>query len=234
MDYELKLEHYQGPLDKLLELVEEKKLEVTLVSLATVTGDFLSYLKKLEVEALNHGLIADFLLIASRLLLIKSKVLIPNLELEDEEKEDIRNLELRLKIYQEFKKAKEYIKEGWNESPQMASREFLMGVGPVFYPPKTLTVEKIHDALLKVTGELEKILKPTQLIKTEIINLKAKIEEVLARLTEKPQVFDKLRIHKTKNELVVLFLAILHLIKEELVQVEQQDHFEDIILVKRV
>ena len=99
MPYELSLEYYKGPLDKLLELVEEKKLEITQISLAEVTADFLNYLKTLDESRANHSLIADFLVVASKLVLIKSKMLLPSLPLDEEEESDIRNLEERLKLF---------------------------------------------------------------------------------------------------------------------------------------
>ena len=108
MLYELKLETYQGPLDKLLELVEGKKLEITKISLADVTADFLNFLKKLESEGANHSLIADFLVVASKLILIKSKVLLPALTLSEEEESDIHDLEARLKIYAELSRQKRF------------------------------------------------------------------------------------------------------------------------------
>ncbi|MEK7162430.1 MAG: segregation/condensation protein A, partial [Patescibacteria group bacterium] len=96
--YELKLENYQGPLQKLLELIEEKKMEITIINLAEVTSSFFEYLKKLEALGMDHSLLADFLVIASKLLLIKSKVLLPSLPLTEEEESDIRGLESQLKL----------------------------------------------------------------------------------------------------------------------------------------
>ena len=85
---------------------------------------------------------------------------------------------------------------------------------------------------MKITGELEKIFKPKTIIKNEIISLKNKIAEVLKRLTETPLGFKKLHGDRPKNELVVLFLAILHLIKDQLVYAEQTAHFDDIKIAK--
>lgn len=231
--YELSLERYQGPLDKLLELVEEKKLEITQISLAEVTADFLNYLKGLEESRTNHSLIADFLVIASKLVLIKSKMLLPSLLLDEEEESDIRDLEERLKLFAEFKHAQKFIKSGWHDMPQMAAREFLMSSGPSFYPPSNVTKEQLARALFRVIGEFEKVFKPVKIIKTEVINLKTKIEEVLKRLTESPTSFRELHGRRSRSELIVLFLAILHLIKDQLVRVEQSDHFKEITVTKR-
>lgn len=233
MYYELVLEKYQGPIHKLLELVEEKKLEITQVSLSEVTSDFLSYLEKLEAEVGHHILIADFLVIASKLVLIKSKTLIPALDLSEEEEEDIKNLESRLKIYQELKKVQAYIKSGWSEYPQMAYRDFLMSLGVVFYPPNELTLEDLRKSVAKITSEIEKILKPVEIVKSEMVNLKEKITEILSRITERPVQFRFLKNGKERSEIIVLFLAILHLVKDQLVFVEQGDHFQEITIAKR-
>lgn len=233
MSYELSLEQYKGPLDKLLELVEEKKLEITQISLAEVTTDFLNYLKELEKNQPNRSLISDFLVVASRLVLIKSKILLPSLPLDEEEESDIRNLEERLKLYAEFKRAQQLVKEEWSDLPQMASREFLMGIGPSFYPPSNITKEQLAKALFRVVGELEKVFKPVEIIKIEVTSLKTKIEEVLKRLTEKPTGFSELHGRRSRRELIVLFLAVLHLISDQLVSVEQGGHFDEITVTKR-
>ncbi|HXF44320.1 MAG TPA: segregation/condensation protein A [Candidatus Paceibacterota bacterium] len=233
MTYELALNEYKGPLDKLLELVEEKKLEITRVSLSEVTADFLDYLKKMEAEKTNHGLIADFLAVASRLILIKSKTLLPALELSAEEESDIKNLEARLKIYAELKGAQKNIKSLWNEQQVMATREFLSGMEAVFYPPEGISKEDLAPALERILEELQRFLKPVETIKIEVINLKAKIEDILKKLEGKPMGLRGLRNENSRSELVVLFLAILHMIKEELIHVEQETHFAEIQIARK-
>ena|ERR1051325_9334155 len=188
MVFELKTETFQGPLDKLLELVEEKKLEITKISLAEVTSDFLNYVRQLEVDLrsvvsreegrASQSLLADFLVVASKLILIKSKILLPSLELAPDEEEDIKDFERRLKIYQELKNAQKAIKENWKTDPTMFSRDFFASMGPIFYPPSALKKEELAFAIQKIAGELEKILKPVETVKRQIINLKDKIEEI--------------------------------------------------------
>ncbi len=228
----MKLENYNGPLDKLLELVEEKKLEITLLSLAEVTGDFLKYVEKIEEIDSRRFILADFLVIASKLVLIKSRILIPALPLDEEEESDIKNLEARLKLYQELKKTREHIREGWNDFPKMASREFFIGEQVIFYPPKYLSPVDLEKVLAKIAGEFEQFFKPKITIKREMINLKTKIEEVLHRLTAGPFRISKLKEGTNRGELVVLFLAILHLIKDQLVFAEQTEHFGEIKIDK--
>src|SRR3989338_1435977 len=99
--YELKLNDFAGPLDKLLELIEGKKLEITKVNLAEVTADFVAYIK--TIDNLHPKFLADFVAIASKLILIKSHTLLPSLLLSKEEEVEMRDLEDRLRLYKEFK-----------------------------------------------------------------------------------------------------------------------------------
>lgn len=237
MNYELKTEYYQGPLDKLLELIEEKKLEISQVSLAAVTGDFLKYLKSLEEkQQIDSSLLADFLVVASRLILIKSKELLPSLILTEEEEKDIRNLEWGLKIYQEIKKTQRFIKEKWREMPKMAVREFMADISnsgqTFFFPPKNLKKEQLQTAITAVCRTLESFFRPAATIRNTVINLKEKIEEIFKKITEKPADLHNLHSGKDRNELIVVFLAILHLIKEQLIQAEQTGHFKEIQIAK--
>lgn len=241
MPYLLNLESYKGPIEKLLELVEEKKLEITLVNLSKVTDDFLIYFENLQKEELEKDseskanlkiILADFLVVATKLLLIKSKVLVPSLSLSEEEESDIKDLESRLKLYQELKPMKKYIASLWQEAPYMFTREFLMTKEPVFYPPETITTTHLLKAISKIIGELEKVLMPQKHIKQEVISLKAKIEEVLEKISNQTSTLDALHGKRTRRELVVLFLAVLHLIKNQLIYVEQEDSFGKITIAK--
>src|SRR4051812_15045342 len=101
--YELKIGEFSGPLEKLLELIEAQKMDVSEVSMAKVTDDFLKYLETLKdpdsaiaVFPADLRVLADFISIASRLIFLKSKYLLPGLALSDEEEADIKDLEERL------------------------------------------------------------------------------------------------------------------------------------------
>ncbi len=236
MQYELTLERYQGPLEKLLELIEGQKLEITQVSLAQVTGDFLAYIETLKAStsdsSTDPGLVADFLVVASKLILIKSKALLPTLPVTEEEEADMRDLEFRLKLFRELKVTQGFIKAGWSSLPVMVSREFLAAIEPVFYPPVSATPALFAETVGRIIGELERLLRPTVAVRNDMANLKTKIEEVLSRLTDQPERFGALH-QGTRSEVIVLFLAILHLIKEQLIGVEQSGHFAEMTIVKR-
>ena len=244
--YELKLDQYQGPLDKLLELIESKKMEIGTIALASVTADFLHYLEGFKIDfGLDENitdehahynapleLLADFLVVASRLLLIKSKTLLPSLELTPDEQAEIQDLEVRLKLYQEFKRTQEYIRAHWSDMPKMYTREFMLSAPTLFYPPSKVGPNDLLGAILKISGALETAMTPKVRVKNQILNLRTKIEEVIAKLTSIPQNLRTLHGEGNRTELVVLFLAILHLIKQQIVRVEQGDHFSDITIAK--
>src|SRR3989338_187179 len=232
MSYELKFDYYEGPLDKLLNLVEEKKLEITAVNLAEVTADFIKYVETLEAEG-ARGTIADFLIVASKLILIKSKVLLPGLELSEEEESDVRSLEFRLKLYKELKLAQARIKSGWSVPPLMAEREFLASISSLFFPPSKVSPSVLLAAIEGVAGEFEKIMKPVGIVRQEVIHLKHKIQEILERISGTPFSFGSMHKGKARGEIVVLFLAILHLVKDQIIDVAQENHFGDIEVVAR-
>lgn len=235
--YELKLERYQGPMDKLLELIEEKKLEVTELSLAQVTSDFLKYVEVLESEKMIPGmnvLIADFLLTASRLILIKSRVLIPAFEVSEEEEEDIRDLESRLRIYKEFKGAKDNIKNIWSDIPKSFTREFLASLEPVFLPPEDISKNQLSDAVRRICVEVEKFYETSSAARKKIVNLKEKIQEIISAVKKEPVVFQAMTGGRSREEVVVFFLAILHLVRRKELNVSQMDFFKDIRIARRV
>src|SRR5690349_179158 len=123
MQYELKTEKFSGPLEKLLELIEAREMDVSEVSMAEVTDDFLKYLEAFKKDGANGAalefdlrVLADFISIASKLIFLKSKYLLPGLALTEDEEADIKDLEHRLKMYQELKPALKHIAKLWREN----------------------------------------------------------------------------------------------------------------------
>ena len=110
---QFKLEQFEGPLDLLLQLIEDQKLEITNISLAQVTDQYIQYLN--HAHDLRPEDLADFLVVAAKLLYLKSRALLPALRL-DEEEADAGELEKQLKIYKEYldasKKIEQMIKAG--------------------------------------------------------------------------------------------------------------------------
>jgi len=229
--YEIKSEQFTGPLDKLLELIEERKMEITVVNLAEITNDFLKYLQDLSEETTHPSIIADFIIVASKLLLIKSKALLPSLELTQEEEKDIQDLELRLKIYKEFKEASFKVKALWENQRHCYGKELFSDLPPIFYPPKNLEIKDLIDPIEKIIAELKALIPEKKTVKRTVISIKEKMEELLSRFKQKAEnSFKNVVESKSKLEIIVFFLAILHLIRDRLITSTQGNQFSDIII----
>lgn len=249
--YQLKLEQFSGPIEKLLEIIESKKMEITEINLAEITADFLKYVETLSntteqtssefptsQEAngfqFHPRILADFIVVASRLLLIKSKALLPNFELTEEEVHEIKDLETRLALYKQFKPAIKYLEVLMREGRPAYSRDFLANIPPIFYPTQTLTPEAMQAAMHTLYKSLEQV-RETHTVQNSLINLEEKIQEVVARMNEtaSTKTFNELLSNRSKPEVIVLFLAMLHLLHRQIIHVEQQEGFSDIIIGKQ-
>ncbi|MDD5099026.1 MAG: ScpA family protein [Candidatus Colwellbacteria bacterium] len=227
MVYEISLNNFSGPLQKLLELIEERKYEVTTVNLAKVTGDFLDYVR--TVEKSEPRLLADFVAVAARLILIKSKTLIPDLELTSEEESDIRDLELRLKLYREFKLAEPGFSALWRRNLIAFAKEPVSAIETaVFYPPKGITAESLLIAASSLNESL--IAQRIEEEKYETVNFEEFVADLSSRISGKMSRFSDLSESKEKKEVILLFLALLHLLKDSKVSMDQEGQFADIII----
>jgi segregation and condensation protein A len=242
--YEIKIEKFSGPLEKLLELIEERQLEITTINLAEITNDFLKYLQTLAEENTHPSVISDFIVVASKLLLIKSKALLPSLELTKEEEEDIQDLELRLKIYKEFsargesalggKNAASNIKSLWENKKYSFGKELFSDLPPIFYPPSNLKTTDLADSIRNIITELQALIPEKKTVKKAVISVKEKMEELLNRLKNKLEnSFKDISAEKPKLEIIVIFLAILHLIRDRLIISTQNGQFSDIIIKRK-
>lgn len=229
--YQLQLQQFSGPIEKLLELIEEKKLEITELNLAEVTADFLKYLQSLTV-AIDPRILADFVVVASRLLLIKSKALLPNLELTAEEETDIKDLEERLLRYKKFKPAIILFKNLYEENYFSVSRQFFHGYPPVFHPAKNVDLNSLHQEIAKLFEYLNSLSLETQKIESPLIKLEEKIEEIIKQIEIGIGQFNEIIKQKSKTEIIVLFLALLHLLRDQIIKVEQRERFSDIMVEK--
>ena len=235
--YELKTEKFSGPIEKLLELIEEKKLDIAEVSLAEVTADFLKYLK--TIKEAQPRMLADFVVVASRLLLIKSKALMPGLRLSEEEEKDIKDLEARLRLYQQLKPLMGLIKERWEKGQASIARQLFFGRPIVFAPAKNVKLQALRDSLTRIVDELSAFTVQTESVKMSLVSLEDKIKEILDRMTKLPARdagrvgFRELSQEKPRQEIIALFLAILHLLRDQLIRVEQGEGFGEIVIQKQ-
>ena len=229
--YELKFEEFKGPLDKLLELIEAKKLEITKLNLAEVTADFLAYLKTLE--NVHPKILADFVSIAAKLILIKSHTLLPGL-LGSEEEAEIGELERRLRIYKELKGAEKIIQSLWAKNISYG-REFLLNIAPGgFYLSDAVHPNDLKEAFDTLIRNFETIMPKRESGTLELVSFEEKLKELLERIAEAASSsFNELVHGKKKAEIVVFFLALLHLLKDSLVKIRQEERFSEIRIEKQ-
>ncbi len=233
--YEVKTQQFAGPLQKLLELIETKKLNVNSLSLAEVTADFLNYVRGLEINASHHKeisrVLADFIVIAAKLLLIKSKSLLPELPLSDEEESEIKDLELRLKIYRELRLVSGHISFLWNNPDRGFGRELFLNRPAVFFPSANLNLNAFASILNKLSGALQNVMEESKIPGEKIVSVQEKISDLLARMRSTLRLsFHAIIKNQKKGEIIAFFLAVLHLIRDHLVDAEQSDNFSDIII----
>lgn len=221
----IKVEKFEGPLELLLQLIEQKELDISEVSLADVTEQYIQRLH--QVQELNPDELADFLVVAAKLLLIKSRILIPAIEVD----EDASDLEIQLKIYKEYYEASKVLAKMIHKKRFLFPREKpAVAMEPVFNPPKSLTSEKLRDLFIGVLQQIE----PIVTLPEEAYHRAVSIEEKISHLRE--HIFSQASMNfmkmistsKDKTEIIVTFLALLELVKQRVVAVVQKSTFSDI------
>ncbi len=227
--YKIKTEKFEGPLDLLLSLIEKRKLLINEISLAQITDDYITHVQ--SNGNLGMGESANFILIASTLLLIKSRSLLPNLSLSEEEEHSIDELERRLKIYKEIKELSVHVAERFGKemifSPQLRKFE------PVFSPDADTTLNNLIPAIERVLQNLPKKEFLPQAVVKKIISLEDMIENLTTRIQSSLRIGfkDLAKVGKDdKINVIVSFLAILELVKQGVVSVAQESKHHDIMI----
>jgi len=228
--HKVKVEQFEGPLDLLLQLIEEQKLEITKVSLAEVTEQYIQTLNQAAKEQIKPEELADFLVVAARLLLLKSRALLPFLEWGDEEDEG-EDLTKQLKIYKEYLAASKAVQGLIAKKRFSFSRAKLLTEGEIgFAPPPKLVKDKLREVFADIISALDPFLNlPTEVVK-KTINIQEKIAQIRERIFQQATTHfsDILKEAKDKTEIIVSFLAILELIKQKTIVVKQDKIFDDI------
>lgn len=225
--FKIKTEVFEGPLDLLLSLIEKKKLFINDIALAKVADDYIAYLQSQAQFPIAQS--ADFLVIASTLLLIKSRSLIPSLNLTEDEQQDINDLERRLKIYARIKELSLHVKKAFGKDIIFYPEPRKMM--PVFSPDQSMT----KDSFLSAIRSVIKALPRSENIPRAIVKKVISLEEMIGNLTERIRSSIKLsfkefaKVGKEERvNVIISFLAMLELVKQGIVNVRQDNHFDDI------
>lgn len=228
--YQVKTDKFEGPLELLLELIEKEKLDVTELSLARVADEYLEYIRGNENIRLEN--LAEFLTVASKLILIKSRALLPMLKFTEEEEAEIQDLAFQLEEYKKFKEVAGVLSQMAAAGRICYSREGFGGVKSVFYPPEDFSVYDFKKYFQLVLAEIPVIEKLQEELVGEVVTLEERINDIEQRLRSRvSSSFSELVAGaKDKVDVIVSFLAMLEMVKQRLVMVEQGDLFKDITL----
>ncbi len=230
MVYHIKTATFEGPLELLLELIEKENLDIAELSLAHVADQYLEYIRNNENISLNN--LAEFLAVASRLILIKSRALLPVISCTEEEEEEIKDLTYQLSIYKKFKEASIKLGTLFTANDASYSRESYEQATPAFYPPEGINLFDIKKYFKLVLSEIPSIEKLEEQIVAEVMTLEKKISDLQTIITRRMETYfsEVTSEASDKIEVIISFLAILEMVKQKIVHVEQGDLFEEIKL----
>ncbi len=238
--YAVSLPSFQGPLDLLLQLIEKEELDINAISLVAVTDQYLRTIATLE--EVEPGALADFLVIASRLLYLKSLSLLPKPStVEEAEEESADALIKQLLEYRRFKQAAALLQEREAQGLRVYVRTAPKPELERRLDLSNLDLNKLHAALRRVLQRIPSD-PPMPRVKTYPITVAEQIENVRSYVQQRQQhagngqaqsiTFTELLTRgTTRLEVVVTFLAILELIKQRELSAEQESTFGEIILV---
>src|SRR3989344_6081065 len=232
--YTIKTSAFEGPFGVLLDLIEKRKLFINDLSLAQVTEDYLQYVTELQKSSKSEA--SNFIVVAATLILIKSKSLLPDLSLTDEEEGDIKSLEERLRLYELFTKLGINIKSKFGKKMIFPEGERKNSV-LVFLPDEQITKESMMTFAENVLGRIpRKTLLPEVEVKKVV-----SVEEMIDKLTERIQgairmsfqdFSGKASNREEKINVIVAFLAMLELVRQGILNAMQNENNGEIMMEK--
>ncbi|MEI7690555.1 MAG: segregation/condensation protein A [bacterium] len=223
-------EKFDGPLDLLLKLIENNKLDITLISLSKITD---SYLERIEnIQGLPED-IAEFVYIAAKLLYLKSRELLPS-SLNQDDEQEIRDLEQDLIEYQKYKQAADGLSQILEKGRRAYSRRVKYKKTKSFVPPKDIDREKLwiifNEILNKInTEKLEQ--KTYEKSSVTLTEMKEKLRSKI-KINKKTSFKSLLAKNDNRIKVIVTFLAILELIKQKEIIFKQDNNFSDFIIYR--
>lgn len=226
--FEVRTRVFEGPLELLLDLVERRKLHINDISLSEIADDYLVYMERLPEFPTKDA--AQFLVVASTLVLIKSRSLLPSLALTEEEQASIDDLEGRLLLLRRTRELAATVGGRWRRTPLFYRDAEDRGT-PVFSPHKTINKMTVLSVICEVLKNLPK----KELIPQVIVRKVVSMEEMMNDLTERIRQALSVSFREfakngggDRTKIVIGFLAILELVKRGIISVRQNERFEDI------
>ncbi|WP_026894077.1 segregation and condensation protein A [Clostridiisalibacter paucivorans] len=244
MEYKIILESFEGPFDLLFHLIEKAEVDIYDIPIAKIADQYIEYIEKMD--ELDLDITSEFLVMASTLVEIKSKMLLPKqekegIQLEFEETDPREELVRRLMEYKKYKEAAKYLKE--KEEIQKT----------IFYKPKEEIDDFVEDGdasklleglkLCDLIKALDSVIKRVnknnkkiniEEIRRDEITIEEGMHEITLLLKEKKQVEfnDCFKDNTSRANIIVMFISILELMKLKLIKIVQQENFGNIFIME--
>lgn len=235
--YAIKLDNFEGPLDLLCHLVDKNKMDIYEVNITKITDQYIEYIN--TMKEFNLEVTSEFIIMASTLLYIKSKSLLPK-QIEDEAELTEEELIHRIIEYKKYKEISKKLKESFN----IYSKRFYKLPDKIELPSRKLeknyskdVIEKAYNNLLqKNKNKFNKnAINIEKIAITETVTVTSKVKDIFKELMKKPKfIFNKLCKTKkyTKLETVTAFTGLLELTRRNKVKTQQEKIFGDITVEK--
>ena len=243
MAVNVKTANFEGPFDLLLHLVQKKKIDVGTIQIASIADQYLAEVSKMVI--LDTETASDFMLVAATLIEIKAKSMLPvHIELTGDEEIELSPLQLRAQLieklicYKQFKNAAVYFKGLEDDAGNYFSRDFgptsdFAETEPNFL--RNLSKEDFAKIAAERFGRRDQFLLASEHIASKPLNVEVYVETILSRLKVEGEIyFSKLVEDAPKREIIVVtLLAVLELYKRNLVDVVQNEQFEDFDIIAK-
>ena len=227
--FRIKTDQFEGPLGLLLEMIKSRKLLINEISLSTIADEYIEYISERPEYVMAHN--AEFLVIASTLLLLKSKSLLSQLMLTNDEEEDVQELQRRLKLYDYFQTLAKDLKISFfgSNSQYRKSKASKITQEIKFAPDNRTDIANLHKSMMQLNTTLPKPKKEYKASMKKIVSLQEMTMIVYDRVKNELQFsFTKFTENRTREDTIVGFLAVLELFKQGNVSLMQDQRYEDI------
>lgn len=236
--YAIKLENFEGPLDLLCHLIDKNKMDIYDIKISEITDQYIEYINKME--KMNLEITSEFIIMASTLLYIKSRNLLPS-EVEDEKELTEEELLQRIIEYKKYKEISKKLREYFEEN----SKRFYKLQEQIELPKQKIEIEYKKETIVELyeqiinnnKNRLNQNAKNIEKIAiTDTYTVGSKVKEMFRELLRKPKfIFNKLyKVSKNnKQEVVTAFTGLLELSRRSKVVTTQEELFGDIVVEKR-
>lgn len=237
MEFTVKLDRFEGPYTKLLELIESRKLSITEISLVSVADEYISYIKTIDQKNIID--ISQFIVVASTLMLMKARSLLPSVVYTQEEEKQVHDLEFKLELYALLHNASDKIQSIFAKNILYA-RPYSKPKGVTFFVPDPRVTKELLHSIISLT--LVSFVTPKSLVKVAVEQA-LRIENVIEKLLERINGVESISLRslaldvETKEEqkklLIINFIALLELLRTGAILATQHSDGGDITILHK-